>query len=64
MPKNHRIEARVDQDTKEALERKAALFGGMTQFLENLARFDIVILDSNASRLVNFMEKQNLKRSG
>lgn len=59
MTKNHRIEARVDKDIKEALERKAEVFGGITPFLEKIAKFDIVIIDSNAAKLINFMEKKD-----
>lgn len=50
--KNHRIEARVDKDTKDALERKAAAYGGITRFLEELARKDIIVVDKQISLLL------------
>ena len=38
MHKNHRIEARVNEDTKKALLKKAESYGGLTRFFEELAK--------------------------
>jgi hypothetical protein len=52
MSKNHRIEARVSEDIKLALERKAEVYGGVTRFLEELARKDIILVDKKISHLL------------
>jgi uncharacterized protein (DUF1778 family) len=57
MSKNHRIEARVSEDTKRNLLRKAEAYGGITNFLEIIARKDIVILDENASKAIKVLIK-------
>ena len=59
MSKNHRIEAKVSQDTKNAILKKAESYGGITGFLEAMAKFDIVILDNNTSKLIKELMKNN-----
>jgi len=61
MPKNNRIEARVSADTKEALIRKAESYGGMTRFLEELAKKDIIIVDKKISLLLNGGRNNNAR---
>ena len=58
MPKNHRIEARVNEDTKKALLKKAESYGGLTRFFEELAKKDIIIVDKEVLFLLNNVSKK------
>lgn len=52
MSKNHRIEARVSEEVKRKLEKKAENYGGITKFLEELSRKDILLVDKEVSKLL------------
>lgn len=53
--KNHPIHARLTKDVKEMLLKKAEKYGSMANFLEMIARYDIVILDDNAAKMLRCM---------
>ena len=52
MAKNYRIEVKVKKDIKDAIERKAASYGSITRFIEELAKKDIIIVDKRLSNLL------------
>jgi hypothetical protein len=62
--KNNHIHIKTTEKTKEALLQKAEDYGSLTAFLEMIARHDIIILDSNASKLLKTWldkEKEGIK---
>ncbi len=63
MGKNTHIHIKVSsQEIKDSLERKAKEYGSLSNFLEHLAKHDIIILNSNASKtLRTWMKGENLK---
>ena len=62
MGKNTHIHIKVSSpEIKNALEEKAKDYGSMSNFLEHLAKHDIIILDSNASKtLRTWMKGESL----
>lgn len=52
LKKNARIEARVTSEIKEKLNKKAEMYGGLTKFLEEIARKDIILVDREVSKLL------------